>query len=130
MDWVRLMTLNDLNRARLLKTKLDSFGIPCYISNEHFAGLYGGVFSVDLYVQKEAVQDAVQLLEEKNEMVEGQCPNCGSTQIKENRVIRNSEPMPEEFGEFNPDHLRAYKRYECEQCGEVWIEEEEDGNAV
>lgn len=122
---MKLITLYDLTRARLIKTKLESFGVPCYIGNENFSGLYGGIFSVDVYVQKEAYNDAVSLLEEEEDHEEiVHCPNCNSTQINEVKVTRSSEKEfmhpPEEYAD---ETIHEYVRYECEICGEVWKDE-------
>jgi DNA-directed RNA polymerase subunit RPC12/RpoP len=73
--------------ANLVKTKLDAYGIPCFLTDENFVGLYplrNELFpGVRLYIF-EKDQDHVKdvLAEEPLEETEAlQCPDCGSKDI-------------------------------------------------
>ncbi|MBN8576667.1 MAG: DUF2007 domain-containing protein [Cyclobacteriaceae bacterium] len=70
--------------ANLVKTKLDAFGIPCFLSDENFVALYPirnevfpgvrlHIFETDLPQVRQIVNDTVS--------VQRKCPACNSTNI-------------------------------------------------
>jgi len=73
--------------ANLVKTKLDAYGIPCFLSDEHFVGLYpfrNELFpGVRLHVfQKDLERIKEVLIEQPIEKEELHCPYCGSVNIR------------------------------------------------
>jgi predicted RNA-binding Zn-ribbon protein involved in translation (DUF1610 family) len=89
---VTLRTFSDSIAAHLLKTRLESEGIECYLVNEHISNLHPfynqAVGGVQLQVQLEDVNAAKSLLEawEARPYLDEQdqelkCPNCQSTSI-------------------------------------------------
>ncbi len=78
---------NDSIAASMAKSKLDAYGIPCFLTGEHMAGLYPGErvipFDVRLYVferdQDRAAEVLMEALPQDSEIV---CPRCGSTRIE------------------------------------------------
>ena len=70
--------------ANLVKTKLDAFGIPCFLTDENFVGLYPirnevfpgirlHIFEKDKAQVKEILKDEI--------AIERACPVCRSTDI-------------------------------------------------
>jgi hypothetical protein len=57
-------------RANLVKTKLDAYGIPCFLSGENFVNLYpfkNELFSgISLHVFENDVQRIREILQEEN----------------------------------------------------------------
>jgi len=74
--------------ANIAKTKLDAFGIPCFLTEENMANLYPGqslnVFKVRLHLfatdRERASQILVQnlLVEEESSVI---CPRCHSEKV-------------------------------------------------
>ncbi|UII19635.1 putative signal transducing protein [Fulvivirga ligni] len=85
MKLVVLTTLDNSIDANLLRSKLESEGIPCFLHNENVTNLIpysfnilgGGVRVLVPDDQLEASRELAQLNEEKIH-----CPNCGSDNIK------------------------------------------------
>jgi hypothetical protein len=71
--------------ANIAKSKLDAYGIPCFLTNEHFANLYPShflsSFQVILYVFKEDASSALQILDGAALVPELLCPKCTSNDI-------------------------------------------------
>jgi hypothetical protein len=69
--------------ANLAKTKLDAYGIPCFLTDENFVGLYpirNEVFpGVRLHIFERDFDQVGEILAEVP--FERRCPNCGSTNI-------------------------------------------------
>lgn len=74
--------------ANLVKTKLDAYGIPCFLTDEHFVGLYpirNEVFSgVRLHIFEKDGERVNEILTEENEfeIETSLCPQCGSSNIE------------------------------------------------
>ncbi|HEY9009307.1 putative signal transducing protein [Ohtaekwangia sp.] len=76
--------------ANIIKTKLDAYGIPCFLTEENLANLYPGqqhaFFQVRLHLFKHDLQEAQQILAEVNLFVEDDsmpvCPQCQSKKIE------------------------------------------------
>ncbi|HEY9048908.1 MAG TPA: hypothetical protein VIN08_23570 [Ohtaekwangia sp.] len=76
--------------ANIVKTKLDAYGIPCFLTEENLANLYPGqqhaFFQVRLHLFRHDLSDAQQILAEKNLFVEDDatatCPQCHSRKIE------------------------------------------------
>ena len=79
--------------ANLVKTKLDAYGIPCFLSDEHFVNLYpirNELFpGVRLHIFEKDRQRVKEILTEvvpHSEIETVQCPKCHSANITlENR---------------------------------------------
>lgn len=61
-----LKQFHDSIEANIAKTKLDAFGIPCFLSGENMAGLYPGQqvapFPIRLHVFERDREQAFQIL--------------------------------------------------------------------
>ena len=85
-------------QANIIKTKLDAFDIPCFLTEENLANLYPSLslvsIGVRLHVFQKDLDQANTILEEQNLSVsEGafMCPKCGSNHIEDqsaNRILR------------------------------------------
>jgi hypothetical protein len=58
-DFVRLASIDDLSEADIIKTKLESEGIECYITDETIVGLA----RVHIFVKQGDVKKASALIE-------------------------------------------------------------------
>jgi len=74
--------------ANLVKTKLDAYGIPCFLSDEHFVNLYpirNELFpGVRLHIFEKDRQRVKEILTEvtsHSEIETVHCPKCHSTNI-------------------------------------------------
>lgn len=73
--------------ANLVKTKLDAYGIPCFLSNENFGGLYpfrNELFTgVRLHIFEKDHDRVKEVLTEEHpsEKEALQCPACGSSNV-------------------------------------------------
>lgn len=104
--------------ANLVKTKLDAFGIPCFLTDENFVGLYPirnevfpgirlHIFEKDRAQVKEILKDEI--------AIERACPVCRSTDIvyEPSRKSITTYVISEILmGLFLP----VKKVYRCEDC--------------
>lgn len=71
--------------ANLVKTKLDAFGIPCFLTDENFVGLYpirNEVFpGIRLHIFEKDHAQVKEILKEEVAIVRT-CPACRSSQIR------------------------------------------------
>jgi len=107
--------------ANLVKTKLDAYGIPCFLSDENFGGLYpfrNELFTgVRLHIfEKDQNQVKEVLTEEYDGKMETlQCPDCGSKDIFLQESNQNS------IGKilstiFLSPFMEEKKSYQCNNC--------------
>lgn len=75
--------------ASIAKSKLDAYGVPCFLTEENITNLYPGQhylpFRVRLHVFKKDVAQADELLHENHLQVdhaELECPNCRSRNVQ------------------------------------------------
>jgi len=104
--------------ANLVKTKLDAFGIPCFLTDENFVGLYpirNEVFpGIRLHVFEKDVAQVKDILKDEISIVRV-CPVCRSSDIvyepsrKSIAAYVISEIL---MGLFLP----VKKVYRCEDC--------------
>lgn len=104
--------------ANLAKTKLDAYGIPCFLTDENFVALYpirNDVFpGVRLHIFEQDLQQAKEVLNETIPIIR-LCPACRSTAIEYVPSRKNimawiiSEVL---VGLFLP----IKKVYRCEDC--------------
>jgi hypothetical protein len=108
-------------QANLVKTKLDAYGIPCFLSEENFTTwypfknqLFPGVrlhiFEKDFAQVKEILMDSPLSVEEPT------CPHCASKEV----TIEGKE---EEKGFLNSllSFIHPHKKvYRCQKCKQQW----------
>lgn len=75
--------------ANIVKTKLDAYGIPCFLTEENLANLYPGqhfiYFRVRLHLFEHDAIQANQIMEERTMQLEDdiqRCPHCQSAQLE------------------------------------------------
>ncbi len=85
---VVLYHFDDSISASIAKTKLDAYGIPCFLTQEHLSNLYPGQnilsFKVRLHVFEKDKEQARLILSEANmslESFETTCPRCHAKSI-------------------------------------------------
>lgn len=107
--------------ANLVKTKLDAYGIPCFLSDEHFVGLYpfrNELFpGVRLHIFEKNKERVNEILSEQN-AYEAEllcCPHCGSQNVQEDvdsKGILDDMITSVMIGLF----LHPKKIYRCQNC--------------
>ncbi|MEJ7645017.1 MAG: DUF2007 domain-containing protein [Chryseolinea sp.] len=112
--------------ANIVKSKLDAYGIPCFLTEENMANLYPGAnalmnFNVRLHLFGYDAERAHQIVDEKNLRVVDDsavaCPACASNNIlrefpKELLVNFSSSLRYLFFGVFFPEK----KVSRCADC--------------
>ncbi|HZH74233.1 MAG TPA: DUF2007 domain-containing protein [Mariniphaga sp.] len=97
MKTITLTTCNNSIEANLLKGKLESNGIRCFLVNENFSNLmphYNGILStgIDIIIDDEDLEKASKLIMPEVSEKQVICPNCHSTNIKSsfgsNKVLK------------------------------------------
>jgi hypothetical protein len=81
---------NNAIEANIVKTKLDAYGIPCFLTEENLANLYPGqqhaFFQVRLHLFEADVPEARQIVGEANFVIDDgstiECPQCQSRSIE------------------------------------------------
>ena len=76
--------------AHIAKSKLDAYGIPCFLTEENMANLYPGqsmyAFKIRLHIFAADSERAVQVLTTENLSIEGEasfvCPRCQSHRVE------------------------------------------------
>lgn len=87
--------------ANIAKTKLDAYGIPCFLTEENMSNLYPGqpfiAFKVRLHLFSKDEEKAIQILVEENVSVEAdssnRCPKCNSSRIVRDFPKQSSENL-------------------------------------
>ncbi len=107
-------------QANIIKTKLDAFDIPCFLTEENLSNLYPSLailsIGVRLHVFQKDLDQANTILEEQNLSVsEGSlmCPKCGSNHIEDqsaNRILRTIKNVFSSL--FN-----SSEQHTCLRCG-------------
>lgn len=71
--------------ANLVKTKLDAFGIPCFLTDEYITSLYpirNDIFpGIRLYIFQQDLQRAKEIMSDINPIIR-RCPECRSKAIE------------------------------------------------
>jgi hypothetical protein len=75
--------------ANIAKTKLDAYGVPCFLTEENMSTLYPGqpfmAFKVRLHLFAKDEERAIQILTEQNTVMETdtsyRCPRCSSSRV-------------------------------------------------
>jgi hypothetical protein len=107
--------------ANLVKTKLDAYGIPCFLSDEHFVGLYpfrNELFpGVRLHIFEKDQERVKEILGDQHseETDLAQCPFCQSEHI----VLKPSKKgiVPEFIASLRAGLFLPPKEiYQCQNC--------------
>jgi hypothetical protein len=85
---IAVKTCNDIMEANIVKAKLESYGVECFITNANFSTLMpvfnnmlGGM--VKIYVMENNEKIARELLDEtEQKTTQVSCPECYSTNVK------------------------------------------------
>lgn len=104
--------------ANLVKTKLDAFGVPCFLSDEHFVSLYpfrNELFpGVRLHIFQKDLVRVKEILTEELPMVR-QCPVCHSKELTYEPSRKKLIPYLIS-GILAGLFLPVKKVYHCEHC--------------
>jgi DNA-directed RNA polymerase subunit RPC12/RpoP len=106
--------------ANLAKTKLDAYGIPCFLTEENFTTWYpfrNNIFpGVRLHIFEKDINEVRGILEQQHTENFIKCPHCGSVQWEQDesawKRIYSSAVML--IGMFLPIDT---KDYHCKNCG-------------
>jgi hypothetical protein len=116
----------DCISANIVKSKLDAYGIPCFLTEENLANLYPGASAlmnsqVRLHLFNRDVEAALQVMSESNFVLLDasilHCPACQSTDIDRDFPKNLSQNTLSAlrylfFGIFTPEK----KVYRCTNC--------------
>jgi len=123
---VVFMKFRESISANIVKSKLDAYGVPCFLTEENLSNLYPGASAlmnsqVRLHLLARDVEAARQVLAELHLTLEddsiAQCPQCHSTDIDRDFPKYLSENTLSAlrylfFGIFSPEK----KVYRCANC--------------
>jgi len=111
--------------ANIVKTKLDAYGIPCFLTEENLANLYPGqnfmIFNIRLHLFAQDEERARQIMDESNLIVDRdiitKCPLCHSNKVDRDFPRRLTQKFSSIlsflfFGIFFPKQ----KVYRCQEC--------------
>lgn len=125
-DIIVFQKFNNAIEANIAKSKLDAYGIPCFLTEENMANLYPGAsnlmnFSVRLHLFDYDVDRAMQIMSENNLQVDDEsvviCPRCSSRNIERDFPKKLTLEFISSlryliFGIFYPEK----KVYRCSDC--------------
>ena len=110
--------------ANLAKTKLDAFGIPCFLTEEHLTNLYpirNAIFpGTRLHIFEKDQEQVKNLLDENPADGFIKCPNCGS---------HDYEPYLSNWGRFSfllagffglLFASKPHVEYKCNNCKHIY----------
>jgi hypothetical protein len=110
-------------QANLVKTKLDAYGIPCFLSEEHFTTWYpfrNQIFpGVRLHIFERDWEQVKEILEESPLTIEeNTCPNCQSKNVmsEEAEVNKSWQEAVSVFLFITP----RKNIYHCQNCNHEW----------
>jgi hypothetical protein len=107
-------------KASLAKTKLDAYGIPCFLTEENLTSLYPvsiGVFpGVRLHIFERDLEEVKNVLDHQAQDAFIKCPGCGSIQLEKNHSVwaRIAASAMLLVGIIFPIEPKEYK---CHSCG-------------
>lgn len=113
--------------ANIVKSKLDAYGVPCFLTEENMANLYPGAnslmnFAVRLHLFSRDVERARNIMSENNMTLHDEsmlkCPNCRSGKLERDFPKKLSLTFASAlntlfFGIFFP-HKKVFRCLECE----------------
>jgi Putative prokaryotic signal transducing protein len=125
-DIIVFQKFDNAIEANIVKSKLDAYGVPCFLTEENMANLYPGAsnlmsFGVRLHLFEHDVERARQIMSENNLRVDDDsttiCPHCKSNQVERDFPKQLTlKPMAALrflfFGIFYP----GKKVYRCLDC--------------
>jgi|SRR5690606_15020257 hypothetical protein len=115
-------TFDDAIQANIAKTKLDAYGIPCFLTEENMAGLYPGAsfhaFKIRLHLFESDLDRAASVLQNELSAMTADdgpiCPRCHSNDIRRDFPKKDADRMVYAlFGIFLPHK----KINVCQVCG-------------
>lgn len=122
---IAFLEFNHAIEANLAKTKLDAYGIPCFLTEENLSNLYPGqpfaAFRVRLHLFAEDAERARQILDggnmQLNEDSTPHCPACHSISLERDFPKKLQDTFLAGlrvlfFGIFSPGE----KIYRCRDC--------------
>jgi hypothetical protein len=115
--------------ANLAKTKLDAYGIPCFLTDENFVAMYPirnnvfpgvrlFIFENDLERTNEVMHVSMSI---QSEVLK--CPNCQSENIQVSHVKQQGglrQIIGLLMGSLFANMLPGDKHYLCRECAEKW----------
>jgi hypothetical protein len=124
---VVIREFDDVIAANICKTKLDAYGIPCFLTEENLASLYPGnhflAFKVRLHLFRKDIEEAEHILREalmgKDDGSFTHCPECQSQRLERDFPKRFYDKSLSAlgvlfFGIFIPQK-KIYRCLDCEQ---------------
>jgi hypothetical protein len=118
-----LRAFDTVVEANIAKTKLDAYGIPCFLTEEHMTALYpirNGIFpGARLHIFEKDSGQAKSILDDNQAQGYIECPRCGS-----------SDYYPVLSGEGSSFFSRAILglfsskpivEYRCKKCNHIYI---------
>ena|SRR5436190_12810940 len=108
--------------ASIIKTKLDAYGIPCFLTEENMSNLYPGqpflAFNVRLHLFAGGEELARQVLADGNFTIDNEstvkCPRCKSLRIERDFPKKLADSLSFLiFGVFFP-HKKVYCCLNCD----------------
>ena len=125
-DIVVLQRFDNVIEANIAKSKLDAYGVPCFLTEENMASLYPGASNmmnsnVRLHIFRHDLERARQVMSENALRIDDdtilKCPKCGSKNIERDFPKKLTESFLSSlrylfFGIFSPDK----KVYHCMDC--------------
>lgn len=121
-DIIVLKHFDNAIEANIAKTKLDAYGVPCFLTEENMANLYPGqslyAFKIRLHLFASDRDRAVQVLARDHLSIQqdgvADCPQCRSTRISRDFPKRLADSLAIIFfGVFFPHK----KVNHCLDCG-------------
>lgn len=122
---VVIREFDDVIAANICKTKLDAYGIPCFLTEENLASLYPGnqflAFKVRLHLFNKDIEEAEQILREasmfKDDGTFVLCPGCQSQRLERDFPKRFYDKALSAFGVlFFGIFIPQKKIYRCLDC--------------
>jgi DNA-directed RNA polymerase subunit RPC12/RpoP len=126
-DIIVLQRFGNVIEANIAKSKLDAYGVPCFLTEENMASLYPGASNmmnsnVRLHIFRHDAERARQVMGENALTVDDEtilkCPNCGSKNIERDFPKKLTESVLSSlkylfFGIFSPEK-KVYRCIDCE----------------
>lgn len=120
---VTFKNYDTLMEANLAKTKLDAYGIPCFLSGENLATLYpiqNSKFSgVRLHVFEKDADQVRQVLHEGMILADHEpahCPRCGSMNIELGFNKKSMSSFAILIRSFIHSLMPPKRQYHCNNC--------------
>jgi len=67
VKFIKVISINNIGQLEIVKSLLQSFKIPYYVTNENFASLYGeadGLTQMDIMVREDKIEEAEDILKD------------------------------------------------------------------